>query len=282
MTDVLGVLWDKELIGELARTGDAYGIEYEFRYSENAARAISVALPLRADTYAPAECRPFFEALLPEGTVRETLAAEFRLPLNDSFGLLRVLGRDCAGAVQILEERRMSETPDVHWLDEAALSKLIVDLPRRPLGIEPGGRMRLSLAGVQRKAVLVRDRSSGRFGEPLNGMPSTHLLKPEPVDGEYPGMAVNEYFCMLLAAAVGLPTAEVELLHDRRPPVPRRRALRPRPRRGPHPAHPSGGSLPSDRAHARLSSTRRPTGRGHRSRTSGTSRRERGDAQPEF
>jgi serine/threonine-protein kinase HipA len=106
----------------------------------------------------------------------------------------------------------MSEPRSVRWLDGDALDKHIAELPTRPLGVRPEDeRLRLSLAGVQRKAVLVRD-GDGRFGEPLNGMPSTHILKPDLPGSEYPAIAVNEYFCMRLAAVCRLPTAEVELL----------------------------------------------------------------------
>ncbi len=209
--NVLQVTWDRRAVGKLEKTGDAYSTEYRFRYADEGAPRISVALPVRLEPYTAWESQAFFEALLPEGTLRETLAGRFRLPLNDSFGLLEQLGRDCAGALQIAGSARMSEAPDVDWLDDEQIAQLVVDLPNRPLGMTPDGRMRLSLAGVQRKAVLVRDRD-GRFGEPLHGMPSTHLLKPEPADERYAGIATNEYFCMRLASAVGLPAADVELL----------------------------------------------------------------------
>jgi serine/threonine-protein kinase HipA len=71
--------------------------------------------------------------------------------------------------------------------------------------------MRLSLAGVQNKAVLIRD-DAGVFGKPLDGMPSTHILKPEPQSDRYPGLATNEYFCMRLATRCGLSAAEVQLI----------------------------------------------------------------------
>jgi serine/threonine-protein kinase HipA len=49
-------------------------------------------------------------------------------------------------------------------------------------------------------------------------MPSTHILKPQPDDDEYPDIAVNEYFCMRLADKCGLAVANVELITaDTRP-----------------------------------------------------------------
>lgn len=213
----LGVYWDKARIGELELTGERRSREYQFRYLETA-RPISLSLPVQPEPFTPAQSRPFFEALLPEGTVREQIAGFLKLATSDSYGLLAELGRDCAGALQIMETRRLSDAPDVRWLDAAQLDALIHELPQRPLGVDPGdARLRLSLAGVQRKAVLVRDRD-GSFGEPLNGMPTTHILKPQPLADGYPDIAINEYFCMRLASSCGLAVARVELITvDERP-----------------------------------------------------------------
>ncbi|NUT55830.1 MAG: type II toxin-antitoxin system HipA family toxin, partial [Thermoleophilia bacterium] len=172
--------------------------EYAFSYTDRS-RALSLSLPTTQETFSPSESRPFFEALLPEGTLREQLASQFRLAASDSFGLLGALGRDCAGAIQVYETKRMSDPPGVRWLEHDELDELIRELPHRPLGVRAGDeRLRLSLAGVQRKAVLVRD-SDGRFGEPLDGRPSTHILKPQAADSEFASIAVNEFFCMRLA-----------------------------------------------------------------------------------
>jgi serine/threonine-protein kinase HipA len=168
----VGVYWDKARIGELELTGERTR-EYRFRYLQTD-RSISLSLPIQTEPFTPAQSRPFFEALLPEGTVREQIAASLKLATSDSSGLLAELGRDCAGALQIMETRRLSDVPDVRWLEPEQLDALIHELPQRPLGVAPGdARLRLSLAGVQRKAVLVRDRD-GRFGQPLNG-PTTNV-----------------------------------------------------------------------------------------------------------
>jgi serine/threonine-protein kinase HipA len=212
----LGVYWGPVRIGELELIGERTR-DYRFRYLETD-RPISLSLPVRTEPFGPSESRTFFDALLPEGVVREQIAASFKLAANDSFGLLAELGRDCAGALQILEQKRLSDPPGTRWLEPDELDQLIHELPRRPLGIATGDqRRRLSLAGLQRKLVLVRDRDD-RFGEPLNGMPSTHILKPQPADDQYPDIATNEFFCMRLAERCGLPVAKVELIvTDERP-----------------------------------------------------------------
>ncbi|HEX4436270.1 MAG TPA: type II toxin-antitoxin system HipA family toxin [Solirubrobacteraceae bacterium] len=208
--NTLGVWWGRKQVGVLEQIAER-SREYSFRYASDASRAISLALPLRQEPFGVFASRAFFEALLPEGPLRERIAAQIRVAASDSFGLLAELGRDCAGALQILEGTRMSEPAAVEWLDDEQLDDLITGLPRHPLGIQGNDqRMRLSLAGVQNKAVLVRD-DSGRFGRPLNGMPSTHILKPEPAEEVYPGLASNEFFCMQLAARCALPTANVEM-----------------------------------------------------------------------
>jgi serine/threonine-protein kinase HipA len=207
----LGIYWDGREVGDLQRL-DERSSAYAFRYAAQTTRPISLSLPLEQESFDSAASRPFFEALLPEGAIRDLIAGQLKLATSDSFGLLAALGSDCAGALQILEGSRISQTPSAQWLDDRALDDLIAEIPKHPLGIQRDDRhLRLSLAGVQRKAVLVRD-AAGRFGRPLDGMPSTHILKPEPPDGEYPGLAANECFCMRLAARCGLPSASVELL----------------------------------------------------------------------
>jgi serine/threonine-protein kinase HipA len=206
----LAVYWDAQEVGRLERV-DERSREYAFHYTQ-ASRPISLSLPLGQARFTPAESRPFFEALLPEGVVRERIATQLKLAASDSFGLLAELGRDCAGALQIADAKRMSDPPSVLWLEERELDALIEELPRHPLGVTDGDQhLRLSLAGVQNKAVLVRDEHR-RFGKPLDGMPSSHILKPEQPDGKYPGLASNEYFCIRLAALCGLSAAGVELI----------------------------------------------------------------------
>jgi serine/threonine-protein kinase HipA len=206
----LSVFWGEVEVGRLEPVAERTR-EYTFTYT-NATRSISLSLPLEDKRFDAMASRPFFEALLPEGAVREQIASELRLAASDSYGLLAELGRDCAGALQIVEGTRLSGIPSVEWLSSDELDELIRELPQHPLGVRTEDkRLRLSLAGVQQKAVLLRG-SDGRFGRPLDGMPSTHIIKPEPSGGDYPGLAANECFCMRLAASCGLVAANVELV----------------------------------------------------------------------
>ena len=126
--------------------------------------------------------------------------------------MLAALGADCAGAVTVLPEDQSPRSPgaEARPLSEDQLGELLHDLPRDPLGIDidPGG-VRLSLGGVQDKLILIR-LPSGGFAQPLAGMPSNCLLKPE--HERYEGLAANEAFCMRVAAAAGNEAAATELL----------------------------------------------------------------------
>jgi len=129
----LGVYWDGTLVGRLEASAERTR-EYTFEYIDRS-RPISLALSVDQESFTPAESRPFFEALLPEGSVREQLAQQLKLAASDTYCLLAELGRACAGALQIVESERMSEPPEVRRLTQAKLDERIEELPRHPLGI---------------------------------------------------------------------------------------------------------------------------------------------------
>jgi serine/threonine-protein kinase HipA len=171
---------------------------------------LSLNLPVVDDPFPNARTRAFLDGLLPEGETRATLAAEFDLVANDTFGLLRELGRDCAGALVVQPEELPAPEPATTLtaapLSEADLDELVRGLRTRPLGVSD--RVRLSLAGVQDKLLLTR-MPDGSWGRPIDGTPSTHILKPP--HPAYRNTVENEAFCMRVAKYLGLPVAEVEI-----------------------------------------------------------------------
>ncbi|MGH8035331.1 MAG: HipA domain-containing protein [Lysobacterales bacterium] len=69
----------------------------------------------------------------------------------------------------------------------------------------------MSLAGAQHKlAVVLQDNE---LYEPAGSMPSTHILKPDHPDGNYPHSVVNEWFAMRLAGKLELEVPEVRRLY---------------------------------------------------------------------
>jgi serine/threonine-protein kinase HipA len=82
---------------------------------------------------------------------------------------------------------------------------LVANLRSAPLGVSD--RVRISLAGVQEKLLLTR-LPDGSWGRPVDGTPSTHILKPEVA--AYPKTVENEAFCMRLAQHLGLEVANID------------------------------------------------------------------------
>ena len=167
---------------------------------------LSVALPIAGSSL---DSHSWLTNLLPDGAgERALLSAEYGLVEDDAMALLGAIGRDCAGAVSVVAAS--ADPPgagSVQPLSDAEVLDAVRQLPRHPLGA--GQRTRVSLAGNQPKLLLARTVDGG-WGRPLDGHPSTHLLKPEPLDlSNYAG---NEVFCMRLARLVGLTTVDVELL----------------------------------------------------------------------
>jgi serine/threonine-protein kinase HipA len=83
---------------------------------------------------------------------------------------------------------------------------LLDELPRRPMLAGRDG-VRLSLAGAQDKLPVVFDGQ--RIGLPKGAQPSTHILKPAIASVE--DSVLNEGFCLSLAQAMGLPTAQAQI-----------------------------------------------------------------------
>ena len=170
---------------------------------------LSLSLPLTNRQYPQGTVRPFLDGLLPEGDARKSIARDVGVGETDTFGLIRELGRDCAGAIVI---QPMDEAAPVRptiltaeKLEPEELETLVRELKSAPLGV--GGRVRISLAGVQEKLVLTR-MLDGSWGRPVDGTPSTHILKPE--IAAYPETVENEAFCMRVAKHLGLDVANVE------------------------------------------------------------------------
>lgn len=171
---------------------------------------LSVAMPPRTRAYREKESRPFFHGLLPEGMTRNKIAYDLGLGNSggDDLDLLAALGRDCAGALVIVPAgaappRRPKGA--LEPLTDADIDQRLRDLPDHPLGIDQ--QVRLSLPGIQNKLLLGRS-ADGTWHLPIEGSPSTHILKPN--IRELPGSVDNEVFCQTIAALAGVDAAVTE------------------------------------------------------------------------
>jgi serine/threonine-protein kinase HipA len=166
---------------------------------------ISLSMPLVEGPFVGgAVTIPWLSNLLPEGDPLRALSEMTGISSEDVMGLLNAVGGDVAGALRIGEHEPRG-APDYHRIpDEAALEKIIIELPARPFLADEDG-VSMSLAGAQNKLPVFADDAG--IAIPVNGAPSTHILKPD--NPRLLGSVQNEALCMVLAHRIGLPVAPV-------------------------------------------------------------------------
>lgn len=182
-------------------------------------RPISLSMPLRpAEPYRGERVRNFFENLLPDNAAtRRRLAQRFGTSA-DALDLLREIGRDCVGAIQLLPEGATPE--DVRRIDATPLSEREIEahLARVPsedrFAADEAEDFRISIAGTQEKTALLRHR--GRWCRPHGSTPSSHIFKlplgVTPRGLDLTTSIENEWLCMQVLEAFGVKTAKVDIL----------------------------------------------------------------------
>ena len=221
----LNVWMNGEFTGEwrIARTG-----AHEFSYAPGwvaspSVRALSLSLPVTSDrTLRGAAVEHYFDNLLPDSTpIRERMRAHFGTKSARTFDLLSAIGRDCAGAVQLLPPelapgniKRIDSTP----VSNRGIAQLLrgITLPAVPgaPGAQDLDDFRISIAGAQEKTALLR--IGKKWHRPHGTTPTTHILKLPLglVGGRQMDMresVENEWLCAQIAAALGLPAAVTEM-----------------------------------------------------------------------
>lgn len=202
-------------VGELHRTGaDAYCFAYTQQTVEEVGAGnvlLSNSLLVRAEPYGPDASRAYVEGLLPQGRRRRKIARELGVDAADGYGLIAELGRDCLGAVVFLaagETLAEGERPPA-WLSDAELEEVVQCPPARIFDAARPQRMRFALPGERHKLALVREGEEGRWAWPEPGLPSTHIVKPEPPGR--PGVVAVEHACSIAYRELGLPVAHTSV-----------------------------------------------------------------------
>ena len=210
MAHDIGVWLFDQPVGSLSLAGGRLSFQYRPDWlSQPNAVALSQSLPLGPDPFNDHQCRAFFAGLLPEGKLRRLIAQQCQVSSQNDFALLNAIGGECAGAITFVPDGQPISTANqtgIQWLDEPQLIALLNELPRRPMLAGRDG-MRLSLAGAQDKLPVVFDGE--RIGLPKGGQPSTHILKPAIASVQ--DSVINEGFCLALAQAMGMPTAQAQI-----------------------------------------------------------------------
>jgi len=209
--DELHVFLNDALIGTLLQDNGAMSFAYTPEYLQNnEAYPLSQNLPLTADTFHDPVAENFFSNLLPDERIRDTVARILHVSRENTFGLLKHIGADCAGAVSFypVGQTPQSDTSHYRELSDDEAYRILDNLGQRPLDVGDEG-IRISGAGSQEKLVAcVKDE---KIALPLYGTPSTHIIKP--VIPNFPDSVFNEYFCMKLAHKAGLPVADCDILN---------------------------------------------------------------------
>lgn len=205
----LDVYLNATCVGQLTQEDARLGFVYRGDYLRDPLSVpLSRQLSLRPDPFAEPATRAFFANLLPEGAVLDQVARRLGRSRDNVFGLLELLGGDCAGAVEILPPGQLpSTTRGCRSVTDGELAAILASLPTHPLLADEDG-IRLSLAGAQNKLPVIHD--GGGFLIPQGEVPSSHILKTAiPV---LENTVANEAFCMHLAGAIGLPVPLVTVV----------------------------------------------------------------------
>jgi len=211
----LNVFYRQKLVGSLIEDNEErLTFQYEDSWINDEDHfSLSLALKVRKESYDHLATKSFFENLLPEGEVKKILEMKSPENIGDELNFLKKFGVDCAGAFVITDADSLP-TPTSFESKEIKLETIYKYLAQKRSVTEAivnqeGGRF--SLAGAQDKFPIILRRN--KFYIPLNGEPTTHILKPHVMYFEdTTDTPFNEYFCMLLAADVGLNIPKVDVI----------------------------------------------------------------------
>ncbi|HEY8290158.1 MAG TPA: type II toxin-antitoxin system HipA family toxin, partial [Acetobacteraceae bacterium] len=204
MNQGIPIFYETTLVGTIEITVEGPSFRYDPAWaSVRGAFPVSLHMPLGTPGAPPSAVAPWLMNLLPEGRALLAVGRNLGTAAQDVVGIVEEIGRDTAGALSIGRPRRL-DAPDYRPVpDTASLEQIIEELPAKPfLAGEEGVSM--SLAGAQEKLPVAF--SDGKFAIPINGAPSTHILKPD--NSSLHGSVHNEALCLVLARRAGLRVAE--------------------------------------------------------------------------
>lgn len=240
MAEALEVRLRGEKIGDLTRAKNGA----RFAFSESVVSAfplspmLSTALCVREEPFDALKTFSWFSGLLPEDARLDELQRFYGVAEGDYFGLLAQIGWECAGAVEVvspedwtLVQASQERLAEKRLTPEELVARLAA-LPSHPF--DDASSLRVSLGGFQEKLCVIagaEDWVAAELGHralssvalPLDGAPSTHILKPQPqgrlaglVEAEAWGMEVARHATETAGSALlDLPDAPPTLLVER-------------------------------------------------------------------
>jgi serine/threonine-protein kinase HipA len=201
----LPVHYEDRLVAMISADAQATRLAYDDTWLSSADRfPVSLAMPLRSEHYDGELVLPWLMNLLPEGEPLRAMTRALGAAPEDALGLIARTGNDLAGALSIAPKQPQGVAGYRPIPDADALQQVITELPARPFLVGEDG-VSMSLAGAQDKLPVAL--IDGQIAVPINGAPSTHILKPD--NPRLPGSVQNEALCMVLARRMGLDVAPV-------------------------------------------------------------------------
>jgi serine/threonine-protein kinase HipA len=215
------------LVGRLRRQASG---AIDFQYDPDwlaweHALPVSLSLPLREDRYTGAPVIAVFDNLLPDDEgIRRRLAERVRAEGSDVYSLLARIGRDCVGALQFLPDG-VAPGPagavEGRPVNKDYIARKIGDLTATPLGVDEDEEFRISLAGAQEKTAFLFWKK--KWHVPHGTTATTHIMKPQigvlPNGIDLTRSVENEYLCLKLTAALGLPSPNIAMADFKGNPV---------------------------------------------------------------
>ncbi|HEX4044759.1 MAG TPA: HipA N-terminal domain-containing protein, partial [Gammaproteobacteria bacterium] len=136
---ILNVLMNGILIGKLEK---AIKGGLTFAYDQTwlntpGARPISLSLPLVEQPFAGDIVYNFFDNLLPDNQqIRARIQTKFHVATNQPFDLLASIGRDCVGAIQMIDGKIPTFVKKITFesLSENEISSILRSYQTNPLG----------------------------------------------------------------------------------------------------------------------------------------------------
>ncbi len=202
--------------GVLDRLRETQGSTFAYDPGSAAARAVSVTMPVRVQSWDVSPgLPPIFEMNLPEGALRDRLTRKFAKATGtfDDFDLLSVVGRSQIGRIRysamsqdITEEVPFQSIDEIlRARREGGLFEFLLDRFASHSG----------LSGVQPKFMI---RAGGKASEDTGRLSptvqsATHIVKLWDAE-EYPELAANENFCLLVAKGSRLVVPPFKLSDD--------------------------------------------------------------------
>ena len=199
-TGTLDVWVGSKRVGQLIREDHTYIFQYRDIASLDPQKdLVSLTMPVRARQYETQVLMPPFQMVLPEGALLEYLRMRFAkvMNINNDIVLLKLVGNHTIGRVRFTGT---GEPLDTDAQSRYSLAELLAYPGTEELFRELVDQLatRSGVSGVQPK-VLWND-----FGKKTALPAGRYILKS--AGREYPGLAVNEYFCLKAAQACGLTT----------------------------------------------------------------------------